>query len=83
MKKNLDVVRAWKDPKYRAGLSADELAGLPAHPAGIIDLEDADLGNSHGGTTSLVCWTISTIIFSCAGTCPSETCDDYSIPISA
>ena len=35
-----DVVRAWKDPKYRAGLSAAEQAAVPAHPAGSIDLSD-------------------------------------------
>ena len=29
-----DIIRAWKDPNYRAGLSATEQAQLPAHPAG-------------------------------------------------
>lgn len=82
MKKNIDVVRAWKDPKYRAGLSEDDLAALPAHPAGVIDLGDAELGSARGGT-SLICWTIGTAIFSCAGTCPSEICEDEEIYISA
>lgn len=30
----MEVTRVWKDPKYRASLSAEELAALPAHPAG-------------------------------------------------
>ena len=29
-----DAIRAWKDPNYRAELSAEELAALPANPAG-------------------------------------------------
>jgi mersacidin/lichenicidin family type 2 lantibiotic len=28
------VIRAWKDPAFRAGLSAEVLALLPANPAG-------------------------------------------------
>lgn len=82
MKKNVDVVRAWKDPKYRAGLSEEELSTLPAHPAGIIDLGDAELGSAHGGT-SILCWTVGTVLFSCRGTCPSETCSSEEIWISA
>ena len=34
-----EVVRAWIDRDYRAGLSADELAALPEHPAGSVDDE--------------------------------------------
>jgi mersacidin/lichenicidin family type 2 lantibiotic len=39
----VDVVRAWKDADFRAGLSEAELAQLPANPAGLIELSDADL----------------------------------------
>ncbi|MFL6211716.1 MAG: mersacidin/lichenicidin family type 2 lantibiotic [Pyrinomonadaceae bacterium] len=38
-----DVIRAWKDPHYRDGLSAAELALLPENPAGRVELSDADL----------------------------------------
>ena len=31
---NLDVVRSWKDPRYRRSLSAQQLQSLPDHPAG-------------------------------------------------
>ncbi|GAB2921153.1 mersacidin/lichenicidin family type 2 lantibiotic [Micromonospora sp. NPDC003197] len=38
-----DVVRAWTDTDYRATLSADQLAQLPAHPAGDLNAELAEL----------------------------------------
>ncbi|HEX2220838.1 MAG TPA: mersacidin/lichenicidin family type 2 lantibiotic [Gemmatimonadales bacterium] len=45
----VDVIRAWKDEEYRASLSAAELAELPAHPAGLIELGDTDLDAVAGG----------------------------------
>jgi mersacidin/lichenicidin family type 2 lantibiotic len=44
-----DAIRAWRDPEFRDGLSAAERAGLPAHPAGPVDLTDADLDAAVGG----------------------------------
>jgi mersacidin/lichenicidin family type 2 lantibiotic len=44
-----DVVRAWKDPIYRASLSAEQRAQLPDHPAGLIELHDDDLKAAIGG----------------------------------
>ena len=38
-----DIIRAWKDPSYRAGLSATQQAQLPAHPAGAIELAEPTL----------------------------------------
>jgi mersacidin/lichenicidin family type 2 lantibiotic len=46
---HIDVIRAWKDEEYRASLSADELAGLPAHPAGLVELSDTELDVVAGG----------------------------------
>jgi mersacidin/lichenicidin family type 2 lantibiotic len=43
----LDIIRAWKDEEYR--LSLDE---MPAHPAGLIELTDADLELVAGGNHS-------------------------------
>ncbi len=43
-----DIVRAWKDPAYRASLSAEEAAGLPTHPAGAVELTDDELRNASG-----------------------------------
>jgi len=46
---NKNIIRAWKDPVYRNGLSEAERAALPANPAGSIELSDADLGKVSGG----------------------------------
>ena len=47
-----NIVRAWEDPEYRSGLTAEELATLPEHPAGGIELTDAELGHVMGGAQS-------------------------------
>ncbi len=44
-----DIIRAWKDAEYRQSLSETERAMLPEHPAGLIELSDADLGIVSGG----------------------------------
>jgi mersacidin/lichenicidin family type 2 lantibiotic len=44
----LNTIRAWKDAEYRQSLSPAERALLPEHPAGLIELSDADL-NAAGG----------------------------------
>jgi mersacidin/lichenicidin family type 2 lantibiotic len=43
-----DIVRAWKDESYRSSLSSEELAMLPANPAGAFELSDAELEAIHG-----------------------------------
>jgi mersacidin/lichenicidin family type 2 lantibiotic len=43
-----DIIRAWKDEAYRASLSTEEQAMLPANPAGALDLSDAELEAIHG-----------------------------------
>lgn len=50
MKKE-DVVRAWKDPAYRASLSAEEREALPDCPAGrpLAELQDEQLLGIVGG----------------------------------
>ncbi|MCA9190011.1 MAG: mersacidin/lichenicidin family type 2 lantibiotic [Pirellulaceae bacterium] len=54
-----DVIRAWKDPSYRASLSAEQRATLPANPAGAIDVTQNELNTIEGGAGSgtLVCPT--------------------------
>jgi mersacidin/lichenicidin family type 2 lantibiotic len=46
------IIRAWADPEFRHSLSAEELAALPEHPAGAIELTDAELGGVVGGVQS-------------------------------
>jgi mersacidin/lichenicidin family type 2 lantibiotic len=45
----IDWIRAWKDPVYRATLSTDQLSALPAHPAGAVELSDDQLKAVGGG----------------------------------
>ena len=37
------IIRAWRDPEYRASLGAKEQRSLPAHPAGPIELRESEL----------------------------------------
>jgi mersacidin/lichenicidin family type 2 lantibiotic len=52
-----DVIRAWKDPIYRAGLSGEQLAALPNHPSSLIELREEDLRAAGGYpvTTFVTC----------------------------
>ncbi len=52
MKKNVNVIRAWKDAEYRASLSADQLAALPSNPAGDA-LSEMDFGLIKGGAAAI------------------------------
>ena len=49
-----DVIRAWKDVEYRASLSATEIEMLPAHPSGLVEINDADLGGVAGGSEMVI-----------------------------
>jgi len=51
---NIDIVRAWKDAEYRESLSSEELALVPASPAGEVELAEGDLVAVVGGLSSLV-----------------------------
>jgi mersacidin/lichenicidin family type 2 lantibiotic len=57
-----EIVRAWKDEEYLSSLNASDRAGLPADPAGAIEISDRDLGDVSGGTT----WPCATITVSVA-----------------
>jgi mersacidin/lichenicidin family type 2 lantibiotic len=45
----IDVIRAWKDEQYRASLTEEQRASLPANPVGMIDVSDAELEDVVGG----------------------------------
>lgn len=64
------IIRAWKDPEYRASLSTEERAALPECPAGraLTELQDDELAEAVGGvvltannSVALPCRTINTI----------------------
>ena len=45
------IIRAWKDPAFRATLTAEQLAALPANPAGLsaVELNETELNEVVGG----------------------------------
>ena len=45
----VNVIRAWKDAEYRNSLSAAELASLPQHPAGLVELPEEEMAAVAGG----------------------------------
>ena len=49
------IVRAWKDPQFRAGLTSEERSALPECPAGtaFTDLCDQELADAVGGGLAL------------------------------
>ncbi|MGA8807126.1 MAG: mersacidin/lichenicidin family type 2 lantibiotic [Thermoanaerobaculia bacterium] len=68
MKKNRKIVRAWTDPAFRANLSAEDRAKIPANPAG--DDLDRDLENVVGGFTfGDGCGTSGCTVFICTDPC--------------
>lgn len=50
-----DIIRAWKDEEYRRSLSEAERSALPAHPAGLVVIADAELDHVAGGTYTTNC----------------------------
>ena len=66
----MNQIKAWKDPEYRASLSAAEQAGSAAHPAGPSRLNLTDLDTVQGGTqlTTVPCAVITISIAACNGT---------------
>jgi mersacidin/lichenicidin family type 2 lantibiotic len=72
---NLNVIRAWKDAKFRRSLSAAELAQLPENPAGLVELTDSELrkaGGFGGGVVALETTAI-TCTATLGGCCPATT----------
>src|SRR5579862_936816 len=45
---DVDIVRAWRDPRYRRSLSAEQLQRLPGNPAGPTDLTTDELKAAAG-----------------------------------
>jgi mersacidin/lichenicidin family type 2 lantibiotic len=50
----INVIRAWKDEEYRATLTVQELAALPANPAGSVEFAAVG-GADFLLTTSRIC----------------------------
>jgi mersacidin/lichenicidin family type 2 lantibiotic len=83
-----DVIRAWKDPVYRASLSEEARAALPQHPAGLADLSDDQLvalGASTPVTTAPTCteYTFLNWRSCCPPITTAITCTEYTFASSA
>lgn len=64
------VVRAWKDPSFRASLTAEELLALPPHPSGAGANEEEGLKGVVGGFT----FTSGCTSAGCFTACNSAKC---------
>lgn len=68
MSKSEVVVRAWRDPAFRASLSQAERVAVPESPCGVTDL----CGEFGGGVRMSI--TASTTLTTCEGCC-TKGCD--------
>ena len=78
----IDVIRAWKDPVYRAALSDEERAALPGHPAGLEELSDDQVrvaGSAVVITTAPTCtnYTFLNMRQCCPVLTTAPTCTEY------
>jgi mersacidin/lichenicidin family type 2 lantibiotic len=65
------IARAWKDQEFRESLSLEDQSCLPAHPSGLIELTDEDLGIVLGGVTGNACTpTCMSNWYMCISDCP-------------
>ncbi len=83
-----DVIRAWKDPLYRATLSEEQQAALPHHPAGLTELSDDQLRTSGAGevvTTAPNCtnYTFINLRACCPPITTAINCTQYTFVASS
>jgi len=81
-----DIIRAWKDPKYRKSLSQEELDRLPVNPAGLVELSEQALhgvtGMNDGVEPQATAWTclivsIVSAVFGCPTIGNTQCSDSY------
>lgn len=68
-----NIIRGWKDEAFRNGLGEGERSLLPDHPAGLIELNNADL-SSVGGAIFKPGTTVVSIIATCNGCVSDYNC---------
>ena len=82
-----DVIRAWKDPVYRATLSEEEQAALPHHPSGLTELSDEQLVTMNGGTSTTAPNCTNYTFLNWKSCCPpittAITCTEYTFNSAA
>jgi mersacidin/lichenicidin family type 2 lantibiotic len=70
----INVVRAWKDEKFRKSLSAEQQAMLPENPVGRVELSDAQLGGSGAGDPTVIATYFCTLTCTWDSHCPTAFC---------
>jgi mersacidin/lichenicidin family type 2 lantibiotic len=65
------IVRAWKDQEFRESLSPEDRSCLPAHPSGLVELTDEDLGMVGGMTGDYCTPTCISNWYMCISDCPA------------
>ncbi len=68
--RKVDIARAWKDEEYRLELSDEERARLPEHPAGRVELGDAQLEEVAGAAHPIFARTIVAVSINSVRLCP-------------
>ncbi len=66
---DIDLVRFWKDARYRQSLRTQEQTPLPENPVGEVELTEADLSGVTGASDN-DCLT-DAIFYTCSSTCGS------------
>lgn len=51
----VNVIKAWKDPEYRASLTPEQLASLPEHPAGVLNKDQLQKIKGVGPNNTISC----------------------------
>lgn len=59
--KSQDIIRAWKDRRFRKSLSREEQQELPAHPSGIMELTAQEM-EQVAGAGSIIIACVTTIL---------------------
>ncbi len=67
-----NIIRAWKDESFRNGLGAADRSLLPAHPAGLVELTNADLSGVGGAARTYT--TVDSVMATCNGCATRSTC---------
>jgi mersacidin/lichenicidin family type 2 lantibiotic len=62
---SFDIVRSWKDPRYRRNLSVQQMQTLPQHPAGSAILSDQELKAASGLMDQEDAFGVSTTAIDC------------------
>lgn len=48
--KKIDIRRAWRDGEYFLSLTEEERAQVPASPAGVVEMSEAELASAAGAS---------------------------------